>query len=370
MHENHLEEIEQAVRDKTIYRMEMDDGKFIQAQSSRLLSASINLPKIEKLIKDIVQSNEVLFVRKLDAKHSQRDYFFSRPAGKRFLRLLNIDMEEMEACFANNKLNSYFDVFRKNTNDFYLKDTVSYHQMLHGEDLVKWVEALNACIDSIRQTVRSKEFSTAIKNLQRGMNKNHKALLDYIDALFACHSRILVLRIDFGYKTDSLLGKDIRTSVDFSEIKNHHTLLIKHLKTKMLKDAFLGFASKFEYGLMKEYHFHCLIFLDGSKVREDVVIAKIIGDYWKTTLTEGNGLYYNCNAHKEQYQNLGIGMINYSDEGLMSNLKEHVAPYLNKTDYFIKLITPANGRAFIRGNRPKPIAKTRGRPRSKAKGTL
>ena len=96
----------------------------------------------------------------------------------------------------------------------------------------------------------------------------------------------------------------------------------------------------------------------------------MIGDYWNDTLTSGNGTYYNCNAHKEQYQNLGIGMINYSDEGLMVNLKEHVAPYLNKTDYFIKLITTGKERAFIRGVLSKPKTEKRGRPRSKANSAL
>ena len=279
-------------------------------------------------------------------------------------------MEEIDACFVNNTLNSYFEVFKKHTNNYYLKSTLSWHQSLHGEDLVKWVEALNTCIESIRQTVRSKEFSTAIKTRQRGANKNHKALLDYIDALFANHSRMLVLRIDFGYKSQALYGKEFQTAVDFPEIKEQHNLLIKHLKTKMFKKKFFGFASKFEYGLMKGYHFHSLLFLDGSQKRTDVLISKMIGDYWSNTQTKGKGLYYNCNARKEKYLHLGVGMMNHSDEGLISNLKEHEAPYLNKTDYFIKLITTGKDRAFIRGIMPKPKTEKRGRPRSKAMSAL
>jgi Inovirus Gp2 len=371
VHEIEIDDVVvQALRDKTIYRVEGGDGKARQWQDPALLAASVRIPEIEKLVKEIVQSSEVLFSRKTDAENPERDRFHSQSAGKRFLGLLRIDMEEIEACFPNNTFNSYFEVFRKHTNDYYLKSTLSWHQSLHGEDLVKWVEALNACIESIRQTVRTKEFSAAIKTRQRGANKNHKALLDYIDSLFAAHTRMLVLRIDFGYKTQALYGKEFQTSVDFPKIKEQHTQLIKHLKTKMFKDSFLGFASKFEYGLAKGYHFHSLIFLNGAINRIDVVIGKIIGECWNTTLTEGNGLYYNCNGHKERYKLLGIGTINNYDVDLMSNLKEYVAPYLNKTDYFIKLITPDKSRAFIKGNMIKPKAKKRGRPRSRTPDRL
>jgi hypothetical protein len=370
VYKNHNKEITDVLMDKATAHIHVDGDKPAIVVNGMQCSFSKIILDVEKLIKEIAQSSEILFARKTDAKNLQIDRFFSRPAGKLFISLLNIDMEEIDACFANSTFNSYFEVFRKNINDFHLKDTVSYHQMLHGEDLAKWVEALNACIDSIRKTVRSKDFSTAIKTLQRGINKNHQSLLDYIDALFACHSRLLVLRIDFGYKTESLYGKDFQTSVDFPEIKNQHNLLMRHLKTKMFKNAFIGFASKFEYGLMKGYHFHSLLFLDGSQKRTDVLIAKMIGDYWNTVLTKGNGTYYNCNALKEKYQDLGIGMINYSDEGLMVNLKERVAPYLNKTDYFIKLVTTGKDRAFIRGNMPKAKTEKRGRPRSKAKSAL
>lgn len=368
MDENQLEEIEKALRDKTVFRMQGDDGKLTQAIDPALISSSINILAIEKLVKEIAQSKEVLFVRNAHTRNPQRDWMSSRPAGRRFLLLLNIDMERIEACFANNTFNSYFDVFRKWTNDFYLKDTVSYHQMLHGEDLVKWIAALNDCIEAIRYAVRSKRFSTAIKNLQRGVRKNHKSLVDYIDALFAHYSRMLVLRIDFGYKTRSLPGKDVQTSVDFLEIKTQHNLLIRHLKKVMFKGNFLGFASKFEYGLSKGYHFHSIIFLRGSKKRTDVLIAKLIGEYWNNALTKGNGLYFNCNAKKEEYLYRGIGMINCSEEDLIDNLKNRAANYLCKTDYFIKLITTGNDRAFVRGNKPGPKIERRGRPRSKGMG--
>jgi Inovirus Gp2 len=365
VHEIEIEDIvENALLDKSINRIHVDGGKSIGLVDTKQYFFSKSIPKIEKLVKEIALSSEILFVRKTDAKNPQRDFLSCQSAGMRFLVLLNIDMEDIEACFVNNTFNSYFEVFKKHT-IFLKNNTLSWDQKLHGEDLIKWVEALNACIESIRQTVRTKEFSAAIKTRQRGANKNHKSLLDYIDSLFVCHSRMLVLRIDFGYKTRSLPGKDVQTSVDFPEIKEQHNLLIKHLKTKMFKDSFLGFASKFEYGWAKGYHFHSLIFLHGSQVREDIGLAKMIGDYWNDTLTKGKGLYYNCNARKEKYLHLGVGMMNYSDDGLISNLKEYVAPYLNKTDYFIKLITPDKSRAFIKGNMIKPKAKKRGRPRSR-----
>ncbi|MCY1462462.1 hypothetical protein D9M71_802370 [compost metagenome] len=106
-----------------------------------------------------------------------------------------------------------------------------------------------------------------------------------------------------------------------------------------------------------------LIFLDGSKVREDVVIAKMIGEHWNSVVTEGKGIYFNCNAKKSNYKFCGVGMINHFDLELRENLLRKAVIYITKPDYYKKIVVPGNGRAFGKGVIPKMTGARRGRPR-------
>jgi hypothetical protein len=327
-----------------------------------------SIPKIEEVVKLIVGSSDILYGKKTKSEKINREVMSSTEVGDKFLRAFTFDVDKIKTLLMGNTFNPYFKVFDECTNKFELRIRFESHKLFVDDELNAWIEDLNTCIALIRQECREKGFLKEIKSLQRGLNKNYQSLLEYIDALFACHSRILVLRIDFGYLRDAGFGKDFKEPIEFSEFKSHHDLLIKHLKSKNfkeLKESFLGYASKFEYGIEKGYHFHSFIFLDGSLVREDVSLGKLIGNYWNTTLTKGSGVYHNCNARKDSYQYPGVGMISHNDDQLMDGLKNHAAPYLTKMDYYIKLIAPKGQRTFVKGITPKPKKDARGRPRSK-----
>ena len=74
----------------------------------------------------------------------------------------------------------------------------------------------------------------------------------------------------------------------------------------------------------------------------------MIGERWKN-ITDGNGIFFNCNQKKDQYSELGIGIINYHDTELREALEKNVAGYLTKTDYYARMIAPDNGRTFFKG---------------------
>jgi hypothetical protein len=88
----------------------------------------------------------------------------------------------------------------------------------------------------------------------------------------------------------------------------------------------------------------------------------MLGEHWKV-ITEGKGIYYNCNAHKSNYRQCGIGMINYHDNTLREGL-EKAALYLTKTDYYIQMLMADKGRSFGKSSLPKSSAKA-GKPRKK-----
>ncbi len=96
------------------------------------------------------------------------------------------------------------------------------------------------------------------------------------------------------------------------------------------------------------YHFHVLIFLNGHAARQDDSLARRIGQFWKTAVTEGHGSYFNCNAVAYKYR--GIGMVDHKDAAKRIALIEKVAPYLTKVDFWMYFDPP--GKTFGKGLMP------------------
>jgi len=103
-----------------------------------------------------------------------------------------------------------------------------------------------------------------------------------------------------------------------------------------------------------------MFFFDGSKVREDITKASLIGRYWTDVVTKGRGLYFNCNRVKFAYKSCGVGMVDHGDAELREGLRRAVI-YLTKTDLYMKLQT--EGRGMGKGLYPSPKG-SRGRPRA------
>lgn len=212
---------------------------------------------------------------------------------------------------------------------------------------------LNECVDKIRQEASSKGFLSKLNNYQRSSNKNYKELTEYVDTLFECHSRLLVLRVDLSYQKQY-------SKTTQAEAKRDLKHLFENARSNKLFGEMVGFIWKLEHGSEKGFHYHVMFFFDGSKVREDITLAKRIGQYWTDVVTRGRGLYFNCNAGKLAYKSCGIGMVDHTDAALRKGLRNAVI-YLTKTDLFMKLQT--EGRGMGKGLCPSPKG-PRGRPRA------
>ena len=177
----------------------------------------------------------------------------------------------------------------------------------------------------MRQQNRNKHFDSRIERDR--FNSIHL----FIEDCFALHSRLLVLRLDFGYR--------LNVFADLDATIRHRDKLVRYLRdsySKQHHDAYVGLIWKLEYGQDKGYHLHTLIVLDGSKVQQDVSHARIIGDYWEKEITHGDGLYYNCNADKDKYQRCGIGMVDHWDQQKRDYLLNDAASYLAKEDHLLQ----------------------------------
>ena len=136
------------------------------------------------------------------------------------------------------------------------------------------------------------------------------------------------------------------------------------LEKKKYKKNLVGYVWKLEYGADKAFHYHMIFFFFFSNHRQDVKIAKSIGEMWKHEITNGKGIYWNCNAKKKHFEKNGriaTGKIKHDDQKLRENLNL-MASYLTKPDYFVKLTLSNGTRTFGKGSKPKKIKA--GRPRN------
>lgn len=221
-------------------------------------------------------------------------------------------------------------------------------------------------LENIRTDAASQKFKKEISNYERLLNQNYQSLVDYLDSLFAQHARLLVIRIDFGYsKKTRRATTEGEVLLEYSQAKADLEHLLNNRRSNSLFQHLLGYIWKLEYGLSKGFHFHTIFLFDGSKVQQDINIAQMVGEYWNTTVTQGRGVYFNCNAKKDEYSSLGIGMINYDDHELRKNLNK-AAEYLVKSDYFVRIVSQGIGRTFGKGI-CKAKKNKQGRPRKEGR---
>jgi hypothetical protein len=233
-------------------------------------------------------------------------------------------------------------------------------------------------LEHLHKEVTGTQFRKEIQQKRKAISKNKQSLLRYIESLFEYRSRLLVLRMDFSYEKDAggffTTSDGERIDLIFGaknkellekwsiEVREQRNQLIKKLKKKYKKDL-IGYVWKLEYGADKAFHYHMIFFLDESKHHQDIRIAESIGEMWKYEITNGKGIYWNCNAKKKHFEKNGriaTGKIKHNDQKLRENLNM-MASYLTKPDYFVKLTLSDDARTFGKGGKPKKIKS--GRPR-------
>lgn len=311
---------------------------------------------VRPLVDSLLSSDELLFFigAEVDAKQEIK---YTRLGGK-LLGNLRSESFEMVEQYPDYCLNPYFDLFYTFVRAYNLRSFVHLIRSAKGDDANEMVRILNECVESIRAEAKSKAFKARLKSYLRSVGENFKGLTSYVEALFECHARMLVVRIDLSYLERY---RGISGDITFEHARQHRRKLLDYLGKGRL-GPLLGYAWKFENGLRKGLHFHMLLFFDGSKVWRDVVLARKVGEYWSSVATDGLGSYYNCNAFKDKYEFCGIGMIHFSNSNGMEGLKR-IVTYMTKLDEFFKF-SVRGVRSFGKGAEPKLPDIIRGRPRS------
>ncbi|HHR5551440.1 TPA: YagK/YfjJ domain-containing protein [Klebsiella aerogenes] len=211
-----------------------------------------------------------------------------------------------------------------------------------------------------REEAQSVTHKRQLRNFQRAASKNLKSALDYVDHLFERHARLLVVRVDLSWRKDFVKNQTISTAM----ARQHRQCLFKRVKSHPLFQHCLGYIWKLEYGQYKGFHYHMCFFFNGSKVRGDITLARRIGELWEKEITNGQGLYFNCNAITGTYAQSGIGDIHHTDQTKRIALQKAIA-YIAKVDTAVRLSLPQGARTFGRSECLLQTREKRGRVRSK-----
>lgn len=189
--------------------------------------------------------------------------------------------------------------------------------------------------------------------------KMRKSVTRYINDLHDEYSKLLTIRVDLGYR------KEHAEALELADIKRDIKRLCDNRRSNSIFKHQVGYVCKFEHTPEKGPHAHALILFDGQQIQKDSYRADAVGEYWGEHITEGKGVYHNCNRDKEKYQHCGIGMIEHSDVEKRRNLLDHVVPYMLKSDQSIDGIRQSGReKSITKGIAPK-VKSTSGRPRSK-----
>lgn len=208
------------------------------------------------------------------------------------------------------------------------------------------------CVKAVSKNYRRRlavRLFAAEENFRRG--------LVLINMLFDRRSKLNVVRIDLEYLREHRPTLD-QAKRDLARLTNNYRHNSDFAKIE-------GFIWRLEWAPGTGYHFHFILFLNGSEARHDGFEAQKFGKYWNDVITEGRGRHYNCNFRKGNYRRLGIGMISHNDGEKRSVLVEDVLRYLAKFDELVRPRLLRGRRTFGTSQLPEPHPGT-GRKRQSA----
>jgi hypothetical protein len=319
----------------------------------------------EKLILKLIDNTDVLF--SITERTVKRGMHLSMiKEGRTFVRLLLSCVMDIPVQHQSHQYSPLFKLFVRKVGKHHLQYLIRLDFEDNYCNLQQTCMQLNACIADIRATGCKASFKHSMKSHSKATLKNHRGALKLVDYVRAKRSKVLVIRIDCSYakKYSWKSGHDFEVTLE--EFFQHRDELIKNLRKIVPENTYLDYILKTEFKLSKSLHHHVIVFLDGHKASQGVLIAKMIGDYWERKITQGRGLYRNINAEwDDNHPHCGIGQVCASDTLRIENLKERVVGYLTKPDFHIKWAVPGRRRAFMSSQIKKSKGTKRGAPRGK-----
>lgn len=205
-------------------------------------------------------------------------------------------------------------------------------------------KALQSILHCLITVFHDQTFISKLDSARRNQQKTRDSLFGYAADLKAIYPKLMVIRVDFGYKQSVS-----RTNYPLQSIEDDWEQLLWYVKIKF-SDSFAGYAVKFEHGEAKGLHAHSVFFLDGNVVRTDARIARIFGEYWENEVTQGLGVHFNCNTsdYKATLKVCGLGTFTGQEPAFRDGMWI-IADYLSKPDVMVRLMLRERTKIFRRG---------------------
>lgn len=211
----------------------------------------------------------------------------------------------------------------------------------------------------IRRVCTSAEFRRRIEQLERQQRENLAACCEYFLSILRMHARPLVLRVDLYVEAEA------KKAAEEGKIEQAVEKFIRNLREGRIIRDVLGYIVKREHAYDRGIHLHLMVIVDGDKHFQSYRLAELLKMYWihecvgSSTLASG----FNCYLRKDQYRYNAIGLVHYTDEGMLRGVR-HAIDYLTKTDCQF-LLPKAFGKNMRKGQSPRQQedGKRRGAPR-------
>ncbi len=310
---------------------------------------------IEKFIENVIMTKELAYEFRWE-KGKQRIYKFSLANDYKMLKHF-IGIFDEEKHYSEN-VQLFFQCCKKNNIGYY--SFMSHPGVFLAEFGKIGAAVFNDLIEDIRSAAKSSSFKKKVSSRKHNCIRNYRSAEKYVKTLFMKYSRMLVMRIDLGFRNDH---PEQKNEMSLEKAQKYFFKFLNNIRNTDIYRNQIGYIWKLESGREKGYHFHLMFFYDGSLSQKDHYIADQIGKYW-ISLTEGVGIFYNCNASKHKYRNCGIGMVGHSDDAMCKNLYLALK-YLFKKDQFLSEKFKLRTRVYGRGELPKLRVGGAGRPRKK-----
>nr|DAO72931.1 MAG TPA: Inovirus Gp2 [Bacteriophage sp.] len=204
------------------------------------------------------------------------------------------------------------------------------------------------------------DLSHMPKDKLRNIRLAFSSIRDLIQSLFMVHNRIIVVRLDFGLK---------ERKEDLPFINACFNRLLDRLE--YYHKEYLGYICTREYKEQKGIHLHCLLFLDGNKVRNEKEFVENVRRMWGKYTTKGfekddnvvnesckrrvkewiNGYVYCRNYDKNKLPDEGecLGLVKYTDVLTIEKLvvlSKYLIKDISERDWLVKTGNNPKSRLF------------------------
>lgn len=215
--------------------------------------------------------------------------------------------------------------------------------VLFGDETIL-ADGYNDLVIKIRDGYKEQKISRKLSKRKENSKENYRNACRYVNGLFDEKRRpLLVVRLDIGY------GKDVAGTITVEQAMEDYGNFINKRRSKpSVFRHMVGYVAKLEYSNLKRYHFHLMLFFDGSKVRNHSYYGEAVGKYWRDEVTQGRGTFYNCNRHLNRYKRCGIGHVDYRNSEKRRDVL-YALSYLTKSEQFVIVKRIKGARTFFKG---------------------